>query len=162
MTSGQAIKLIECPRDAMQGLLNLIPTKVKIEYLNLLLEVGFNTLDFGSFVSPLAVPQMADTAAVLDALNLSNTGTKLLAIIANKQGITQAAQYENISFLGFPFSISETFQKRNTNTDIKASLATVDELLNTCQKSNKTAVIYLSMAFGNPYGDEWNTEIVER
>jgi hydroxymethylglutaryl-CoA lyase len=162
MSTPSAIKIIECPRDAMQGLHNFIPTKDKIEYLNLLLQVGFDTLDFGSFVSPKAVPQMADTAEVLNALNLTNTATKLLAIVANQQGITQAAQYDAITYLGFPFSISETFQKRNTNTNINTSLATVDELLNTCVKSNKTAVIYLSMAFGNPYGDEWNAEIVER
>jgi hydroxymethylglutaryl-CoA lyase len=162
MATPSTIKLIECPRDAMQGIINFIPTHDKIEYLNVLLQVGFDTLDFGSFVSPKAVPQMADTVKVLEGLNLSDTNTKLLAIVANPYGITQASQHAEISYLGFPFSISETFQKRNTNTDINTSLATVDALLNTCTKSGKTAVVYLSMAFGNTYGDEWNEEIVER
>jgi hydroxymethylglutaryl-CoA lyase len=161
MATASAIKLIECPRDAMQGMPDFIPTQHKIEYLNLLLQVGFDTLDFGSFVSSKAVPQMADTAMVLEGLDLTSTETKLLAIVANLQGITQAAQYDQISYLGFPFSISETFQKRNTNADINTSLATVQELLNSCHKSNKTAVVYLSMAFGNPYGDEWSIELVE-
>ncbi|HEY0054807.1 MAG TPA: hydroxymethylglutaryl-CoA lyase [Pedobacter sp.] len=161
MASPSDIKLIECPRDAMQGIINFIPTQDKIEYLNLLLQVGFDSLDFGSFVSPQVIPQMADTVEVLEGLNLSGTETKLLAIVANLRGITQAAQYEAISYLGFPFSISETFQKRNTNTDINTTLVTVDKLLNACAKSGKTAVVYLSMAFGNPYGDEWNEEIVE-
>ncbi|WP_443939676.1 hydroxymethylglutaryl-CoA lyase [Pedobacter sp. MW01-1-1] len=156
------MKLIECPRDAMQGLQGFIPTKLKTAYLNLLLEVGFHTLDFGSFVSPKAIPQMADTAEVLANLDLSNTRTKLLAIVANLRGVEEALKHPQIQYLGFPFSISETFQQRNTNSSIEQSLATVIELLSHCDKHNKQAVIYLSMGFGNPYGDEWNYEIIEK
>ncbi|RDC55577.1 hydroxymethylglutaryl-CoA lyase [Pedobacter chinensis] len=155
-------KLIECPRDAMQGLHDFVPTELKSEYLNLLLQVGFDTLDFGSFVSPKAIPQMADTANVLANLDLSNTTTKLLAIVANLRGAEDAVKHEQISYLGFPFSISETFQQRNTNSSIAQSLITVEEMLSLCQKNNKKAVVYLSMGFGNPYGDEWNYEIVEK
>lgn len=155
-------KLIECPRDAMQGLHNFIPTELKVEYLNLLLQVGFNTLDFGSFVSPKAIPQMADTAEVLAKLDLSNTNTKLLAIVANLRGVEDAIKHEAVDYLGFPFSISETFQQRNTNSSIMQSLNTVEEMLSLCAKKNKKAVIYLSMGFGNPYGDEWNYGIVEQ
>jgi hydroxymethylglutaryl-CoA lyase len=152
-------KLIECPRDAMQGLHEFVPTEVKVAYLNKLLQVGFDTLDFGSFVSPKAIPQMQDTATVLSRLEL-NSRTKLLAIIANLRGVEEAVKYEEIHYLGFPFSVSETFQQRNTNSSIQASLATVEQLLDLCHRSNKEAVIYLSMGFGNPYGDEWSLEIV--
>jgi len=155
-------KLVECPRDAMQGLHDFVPTDLKTEYLNLLLQVGFDTLDFGSFVSPKAIPQMADTAEVLDKLDLTDTSTRLLAIVANLRGIEDAVKYEQINYLGFPFSISETFQQRNTNSSISQSLQTVEEMLSLCDKNNKTAVVYLSMGFGNPYGDEWNYEIVEK
>lgn len=155
-------KLIECPRDAMQGIKNFIPTQTKIDYLNLLLQVGFDTLDFGSFVSPQAIPQMADTKEVLAGLDLRNTDTKLLAIVANSRGAQEAYKREEISFLGFPFSISETFQQRNTNSGIQESLKTVEEILALCDKGHKQAVIYLSMGFGNPYGDPWNYEIVEQ
>ncbi len=155
------IKLTECPRDAMQGLHDYIPAKTKAEYINLLLKVGFDTIDFGSFVSPNAVPQMKDTAEVLQMLDLSSTDSKLLAIVANLRGVEDAIRHEQISYLGFPFSISETFQHRNTNSGIEQSLSTVNKLLNACDKSNKEAVIYLSMAFGNPYGDEWSNEIAQ-
>jgi len=160
--SPNKFKLIECPRDAMQGLHGFVPTELKAEYLNLLLQVGFDALDFGSFVSPKAIPQMADTAEVLGRLDLTNTFTKLLAIVANVRGIEEAVKHEQISYLGFPFSISETFQKRNTNSSITQSLNTVEEMLSLCDKNHKTAVVYLSMGFGNPYGDEWNYEIVEK
>ncbi len=156
------IKLIECPRDAMQGLSNYIPAKIKAEYINLLLQVGFDTIDFGSFVSPKAVPQMKDTAEVLEMLDLNSSASKLLAIVANLRGVQEAIKLEQITYLGFPFSISETFQKRNTNSSMEQSLDIVEDLLNACDKSNKQAVIYLSMAFGNPYGDEWSNEIAER
>ena len=155
-------KLVECPRDAMQGLHDFVPTELKAEYLNLLLQVGFDTLDFGSFVSPKAIPQMADTAEVLAQLDLSNTATKLLAIVANLKGVENAIKYEAVDYLGFPFSISETFQQRNTNSSIAQSLNTVEEMLSLCDKNNKKAVVYLSMGFGNLYGDEWNYEIVEK
>nr|WP_199158460.1 hydroxymethylglutaryl-CoA lyase [Pedobacter sp. ASV2] len=160
--SQNPFKLIECPRDAMQGLHNFIPTELKSKYLNLLLEVGFNTLDFGSFVSPKAIPQLADTKEVLANLNLSHTTTKLLAIVANLRGVEEAVMHEQINYLGFPFSISETFQQRNTNSSIAQSLNTVEEMISLCDKNNKTAVVYLSMGFGNPYGDEWNYEIIEK
>lgn len=156
------MKLIECPRDAMQGLHDFIPTDLKAAYINLLLQVGFDTIDFGSFVSPKAIPQLRDTTEVLAQLDLSNTKTKLLAIVANLRGVEEAIKHQAINYLGFPFSISETFQQRNTNSSIAQSLNTVEEMLNLCDKSNKTAVLYLSMGFGNPYGDEWNVEIVEK
>ncbi|WP_443946400.1 hydroxymethylglutaryl-CoA lyase [Pedobacter sp. AW1-32] len=158
--SQSEIKLVECPRDAMQGIHHFIDTDLKVKYLNLLLQVGFDTLDFGSFVSPKAIPQMADTVQVLSKLEPSQT--KLLAIVANTRGANDAAQFDEITYLGFPFSISETFQQRNTNASIAKSLTTVDEMLNVCSIRNKTAVVYLSMGFGNPYGDEWNYEIVEK
>lgn len=145
----------------MQGMQDFIPTEIKAEYINLLLEVGFDTIDFGSFVSPKSIPQLKDTAKVLDMLNLDASGTKLLAIVANIRGIEEAVKHPQISYLGFPFSVSETFQQRNTNSGIEQSLKTVEELLNLCSKSNKEAVIYLSMGFGNPYGDAWSNEIVE-
>ena len=160
--SENKFKLVECPRDAMQGLHDFIPTELKSEYLNLLLQVGFDTLDFGSFVSPKAIPQMADTAEVLASLDLSNTSTKLLAIVANLRGVEDAVKHEQINYLGFPFSISETFQQRNTNSSINQSLNTVEDMLSLCERNNKTAVVYLSMGFGNPYGDDWNDEIVEK
>ncbi|MBP6432724.1 MAG: hydroxymethylglutaryl-CoA lyase [Ferruginibacter sp.] len=152
--------LVECPRDAMQGWKHFIPTEKKIEYLNALLKVGFDTLDFGSFVSPKAIPQMADTKDVVTKLDLSNTSTKLLAIIANERGATDAVVYDEISYLGFPFSVSETFQQRNTNSSIQQSLERVAEIQNLCIKNNKELVVYISMGFGNPYGDIYNEEIV--
>ncbi|GGC70882.1 hydroxymethylglutaryl-CoA lyase [Pedobacter quisquiliarum] len=157
----EPIKLVECPRDAMQGIHDFIPTQLKAEYLNLLLQVGFNTLDFGSFVSPKAIPQLKDTAEVLSMLDLSQTSTKLLAIVANLRGVEDTVRYPEISYLGFPFSISETFQQRNTNSSISQSMDTVEQMLTHCDKAGKTAVVYLSMGFGNPYGDEWSTEIVQ-
>ena len=154
------IKLIECSRDAMQGWANFIPTEKKIKYLNQLLKVGFDTLDFGSFVSPKAIPQMADTALVYDALDLENTKTKLLAIIANVRGAETAVSFEKIKYLGFPFSISETFQQRNTNSSIAEAFKTVEAIQSLCQKSDKQLVVYFSMGFGNPYGDAFSTEVV--
>ena len=156
------MKLIECPRDAMQGLHEFIPTHLKAEYINLLLQVGFDTIDFGSFVSPKAIPQLRDTSEVLAQLDLTDTKTKLLAIVANLRGVEEAVRHKEINYLGFPFSISETFQQRNTNSSIAQSLTTVEEMLNLCDQNQKTAVVYLSMGFGNPYGDEWNVEIVEK
>ena len=157
-----AIKIIECPRDAMQGLHRFIPTQTKIDYINQLLKVGFDTIDFGSFVSPKAIPQMADTKEVLAGLNLAQTNTKLLAIIANLKGAEMAVQYPEIKYLGFPFSISETFQQRNTNSSIAESLETVKAIQQLCVSNHKELVVYISMGFGNPYGDDWNTEIVEK
>jgi hydroxymethylglutaryl-CoA lyase len=154
------IHLVECPRDAMQGWKNFIPTEKKIIYINQLLQVGFDTIDFGSFVSPRAIPQMADTKEVIGQLSIANTKTKLLAIIANVRGAEEAAQYDEISYLGFPFSVSPTFQMRNTNSTIEQSMEHVKEIKNICDKNKKTVVIYISMAFGNPYGDEYNESIV--
>jgi len=154
------VKLIECPRDAMQGIKGFIPTEKKVEYINSLLEVGFDTIDFGSFVSPKAIPQMADTALVLSKLNWSPEKSKLLAIIANTRGAMEAAMFDQVTFLGFPFSVSETFQQRNTNSSIDESLKRVEEIQNLCSKYHKQLVIYISMGFGNPYGDPWNPEIV--
>jgi len=156
------IKLIECPRDAMQGLRTFIPTETKAEYLNLLLQVGFDTLDFGSFVSPKAIPQLRDTAEVLSLLDLSATPTKLLAIVANQRGADAAVQFPEIQYLGYPFSISETFQVRNTNATISESLERVKAIQATCSQHDKELVIYISMGFGNPYGDPWNADIVMR
>jgi hydroxymethylglutaryl-CoA lyase len=156
----KAIKIIECPRDAMQGIKKMIPTADKIVYLQSLLRVGFDTLDFGSFVSPKAIPQMQDTAEVLDGLDLSKTQTKLLAIIANTKGAEMASLHPEIRYLGFPFSISENFQMRNTHKTIAESLVTLQEILEIAVKSEKEVVAYLSMGFGNPYGDPWNIEIV--
>lgn len=155
-----AIKIIECPRDAMQGIKPMIPTAVKISYLQALLRVGFDSLDFGSFVSPKAIPQMQDTAEVLAGLDLSTTKTKLLAIIANTKGAAMASLHPEIQYLGFPFSISENFQMRNTHKTIVESLVTLQEILEIADKSQKEVVAYLSMGFGNPYGDPWNVEIV--
>ena len=156
----EPIKIIECPRDAMQGIKPFIPTQRKITYIQSLLRVGFDTIDFGSFVSPKAIPQMADTAEVLAGLDLSKTTSKLLAIIANTQGAVSASQYKEIQYLGFPFSISENFQMRNTHKTIAESLVTLQEILDIADRSNKEVVAYLSMGFGNPYGDPWNVEIV--
>jgi hydroxymethylglutaryl-CoA lyase len=154
------IKIIECPRDAMQGIKPFIPTERKVAYIQSLLRVGFDSIDFGSFVSPKAIPQMQDTAEVLAQLDLSQTRSKLLAIIANTQGALSAAKYNEIQYLGFPFSISENFQMRNTHKTIAESLVTLQEILEIADKSNKEVVAYLSMGFGNPYGDPWNVEIV--
>ncbi len=151
--------IVECPRDAMQGWSHFIPTEKKINYLNQLLKVGFDVLDFGSFVSAKAIPQLADTHEVVRKLDMSNTQTKLLAIIANTRGAQDAVQYDEISYLGFPFSISETFQQRNTNKTILESLKQVEEIQQLCVTHNKKLVIYISMGFGNPYGDEYSTEI---
>ena len=161
MSNHNSIKLVECPRDAMQGIHDFVPTVLKAEYLNLLLKVGFDTLDFGSFVSPKAIPQLRDTAEVLSLLDLEASSTKLLAIVANLRGVEAAILHPEISYLGFPFSVSETFQQRNTNSSIAQSMDTVKQMLELCAAKDKTAVIYLSMGFGNPYGDEWNEEIVE-
>lgn len=154
------MKIIECPRDAMQGIKQLIPTDIKASYINSLLQIGFDTIDFGSFVSPKAIPQMHDTADVLKKLNLVNAKSKLLAIVANSRGAQDACAFEEISYLGFPFSISETFQQRNANSSIAESLVRVEEIQNLCVKHNKKLVVYISMAFGNPYGDKWNSDIV--
>ncbi|WP_299206187.1 hydroxymethylglutaryl-CoA lyase [Brumimicrobium sp.] len=156
----EELKIIECPRDAMQGIKEFIPTTTKISYINELLKVGFDTIDFGSFVSPKAIPQMKDTAEVLKHLNLSNTRSKLLAIVANERGAQDAAQFEEINYLGYPFSVSETFQQRNTNTSIEGSLGRLESIQEIAVKSNKKLVVYLSMGFGNPYGDPWNAETV--
>ncbi len=153
------LKLIECPRDAMQGIKDFIPTELKIKYINQLLNVGFDTIDFGSFVSAKAIPQLQDTSAVLNGLDLSTTKSKLLAIIANTRGAEDACKFEEIRYLGFPFSISETFQQRNTNSSIAEALIRVDEIQNLCIKHKKELVVYISMAFGNPYGDEYNPSI---
>ena len=156
----QPIKIIECPRDAMQGIKTFIPTQRKVLYLQSLLRVGFDTLDFGSFVSPKAIPQMVDTAEVLARLDLSQTRSKLLAIIANTKGAELAAVHKEIQYLGFPFSISENFQMRNTHKTIAESIITLQEILEIADQSNKEVVAYLSMGFGNPYGDPWNVDIV--
>ncbi|WP_395050807.1 hydroxymethylglutaryl-CoA lyase [Flavobacterium sp.] len=155
-----AIKIIECPRDAMQGIKTFIPTAIKVTYIQSLLRVGFDTIDFGSFVSPKAIPQMQDTAEVLAQLDLSQTQSKLLAIIANTQGAIAASQHQPIQYLGFPFSISENFQMRNTHKTIAESIVTLQEILEIADKNNKEVVAYLSMGFGNPYGDPWSIEIV--
>lgn len=154
------IKIIECPRDAMQGIKTFIPTELKVNYIQALLRVGFDTIDFGSFVSPKAIPQMQDTAEVLSQLDLSQTTSKLLAIIANTQGAQMAVAHKEIKYLGFPFSISENFQMRNTHKTIAESLVTLQEILDISNAAEKEVVAYLSMGFGNPYGDPWNVEIV--
>lgn len=153
------IYITECPRDAMQGIHELIPADLKARYINQLLKVGFEKIDFGSFVSAKAIPQMQDTAEVLSKLDLSNSKSKLLAIIANQRGAQDACSFEEITYLGFPFSISETFQKRNTNSSIQESLQRVEEIQSLCLKNNKKLLVYVSMAFGNPYGDNWSPEI---
>jgi hydroxymethylglutaryl-CoA lyase len=154
------MKLIECPRDAMQGLHDFVPTAEKIRYINQLLKVGFDTVDFGSFVSEKAVPQMKDTAELLKGLDLSSTKSKLLAIIANMKGAQLASEHDEIDYLGFPFSVSETFQLRNTNKTISESFTLVSEVNDLCKKTNKTLVVYISMGFGNPYGDDWSPQLV--
>lgn len=156
------IKLTECPRDAMQGLTTFVPTDIKVAYINLLLQVGFDTIDFGSFVSARAIPQMRDTEEVLQQLDLSNTKSKLLAIIANFRGAEEAALHPEITYLGYPFSISETFQLRNANSTINEAFDTVKRIKALCNNRNKELLVYLSMGFGNPYGDEWNTDIVQQ
>lgn len=160
MNAANKIKLVECPRDAMQGWPHFIATDKKIAYINELLKVGFDTLDCGSFVSPKAIPQMADTNEVIRNIDLSNTSTKLLAIIANERGARDAVMHDNISYLGFPFSVSETFQKRNTNATIRESLERVADIQNLCIKNKKELVVYISMGFGNPYGDMYDEAVV--
>ena len=155
------LKIVECPRDAMQGIVHPIPTELKIEYINELLKVGFDTLDFGSFVSPKAIPQMADTKQVLAGLDLSRTKSKLLAIVVNLRGAQEACEYDEIDYLGYPFSISETFQQRNSRKSMDESFELVQEMQALCEKNGKTLVIYISMAFGNPYGDPWSPELAE-
>jgi len=156
----KAVKLIECPRDAMQGIKAFIPTEKKVQYIQSLLRVGFDTIDFGSFVSPKAIPQMVDTAEVLAQLDLSKTVSKLLAIIANTRGAIDASKHSEIDYLGYPFSISENFQMRNTHKTIAQSVVTLSEILEIADKTNKEVVVYISMGFGNPYGDPWNVDIV--
>lgn len=160
-TSGvEVLQLIECPRDAMQGWNHFIPTQKKIDYINALLKVGFDTIDFGSFVSPKAIPQMADTKEVVAKLDVDSSATKLLAIVANVRGAEEAIQFDEITYLGFPFSISPGFQKRNANSTIEESLDRVENIQQLCLKNNKQLVVYLSMGFGNPYGDAYNDEIL--
>ena len=154
------MKIIECPRDAMQGIREFIPTDIKGTYINQLLKVGFDTIDFGSFVSPKAIPQLRDTAEVLAQLDLENTSSKLLSIIANTRGAVDACSFEEINYLGFPLSVSEQFQKRNTKKSIAQALSTVEEIQNLAIKNNKGLVVYLSMAFGNPYGENYHPDIV--
>jgi hydroxymethylglutaryl-CoA lyase len=155
-----AIKIVECPRDAMQGISAFIPTSTKIAYINQLLKVGFDTIDFGSFVSLKAIPQLKDTAEVLSSLDLENTSSKLLAIIANTRGATDACHFEEINYLGFPLSVSEQFQQKNTNKSIDESLKSVEEIQNLSVKNNKELVVYLSMAFGNPYKENYHPDVV--
>ena len=155
------VKIIECPRDAMQGIKEFIPTNNKIEYLNALLKVGFDTLDCGSFVSEKMIPQMADTPHVIPHLKLDETDTKLSVIVANRRGADEATAYDEITYLGYPFSVSETFQQRNTNVSIEESLNRVEEIMNICECHGKQFVLYVSMAFGNPYGDLYDIAIVE-
>mgnify|MGYP000583781573 FL=1 len=162
MKENNTIKLIECPRDAMQGMHDFVPTQLKADYINSLLKVGFDTIDFGSFVSPKAIPQLKDTTEVLNKLELEKTDSKLLAIVANKRGAEDAVNFEEIDYLGFPFSVSETFQQRNTNSSIEESLLRVEEIQNLAVKNKKQLVVYLSMAFGNPYGDKWDQDIIAK
>ncbi|MEO9503703.1 hydroxymethylglutaryl-CoA lyase [Nonlabens ulvanivorans] len=156
----EKVKIIECPRDAMQGIKEMIPTDLKVQYLQSLLRCGFDTIDFGSFVSPKAIPQLVDTAEVLSKLDLSKTESKLLAIIANLRGAKAACEHPEIQYLGYPFSISENFQMRNTHKTIAQSVQLLQEVIDLAQKHNKELVVYISMGFGNPYGDPWNVEIV--
>lgn len=155
----ERLKLIECPRDAMQGIGPFIPTDVKVSYLNELLKVGFDTIDIGSFVSPKAIPQLADTADVLARLDLTGSVSKLLVIVANERGAEEAVKQEIVTYLGYPFSISETFQQRNTNTSIEGSWDRIARIADSASRAGKELVVYISMAFGNPYGDPWNTEV---
>lgn len=156
------VKLIECPRDAMQGIHPFIPTDTKVEYLNALLRVGFDTLDIGSFVSPKAIPQLRDTAEVLQRIDMDDVQSKLLVIVANERGADEAVQHDNVTYLGYPFSISETFQQRNTNTSIEGSWKRTAHIAETARKAGKEMVVYISMGFGNPYGDPWSPEIALR
>lgn len=156
----ESLKLIECPRDAMQGIHEFIPTDLKANYINSILKCGFDTIDFGSFVSPKAIPQMRDTAELLGKLEISSSNSKLLAIVANERGAEEACHFEEIDYLGFPFSVSEEFQKRNTNSTIEESLGRVEAIQNLALKNNKETVVYLSMGFGNPYNEQWNADIV--
>lgn len=160
MNSTKPVKIIECPRDAMQGIKRFIPTQDKINYVNALLDVGFDTIDVGSFVSPTAIPQMADTALVLSKINWEESKSKLLAIVANTRGAREASMFHQVDYMGFPFSVSPTFQKRNTNATQEEALKTVDEIQNICTRNSKKLVVYLSMGFGNPYGDAWNADVV--
>lgn len=157
----QKLQITECPRDAMQGIHEFIPTELKISYLNALLKVGFPTLDFGSFVSPKAIPQMADTHEIVDKLDLDSSETKLLAIIANTRGAEQACNFERVSYLGFPYSASKTFQERNTNANQEIARQRLSEIVELADKNNKEVIAYISMAFGNPYGDTWNAEVIQ-
>jgi hydroxymethylglutaryl-CoA lyase len=154
------IKIIECPRDAMQGILDFIPTKDKIDYLNALLKVGFNTIDCGSFVSPKAIPQMQDTQEVLEQIDLDSTDSKLSVIVANERGASDAVKFSQVDYLGYPFSISETFQRRNTNKSVNESLDLVKRIQNLSGENGKEMVVYISMGFGNPYGEDWSAELV--
>lgn len=156
------VKIIECSRDAMQGIKKIIPTEVKVKYLNALLKVGFETIDMGSFVSPKMIPQMADTPEVVRSLDLRDTNSKLSVIVANVRGAKDAVKFEQINYLGYPFSISETFQVRNTNSDMQKALGFVATAKEICESNNKEFVVYLSMAFGNPYGDPWSIEVAEK
>jgi hydroxymethylglutaryl-CoA lyase len=156
------MKIIECPRDAMQGISRFIPTELKAKYINKLLNVGFDTIDFGSFVSPKVIPQLRDTAKMLNLLDIENSKSKLLSIVANKRGAEDAVQFPEINYLGYPFSVSETFQIRNTNSTIEQSLARVEEIQNLCINNEKELIVYLSMGFGNPYGDDWSADIVAK
>jgi hydroxymethylglutaryl-CoA lyase len=154
------VKIIECPRDAMQGIHTFIPTKQKVDYLNTLLKVGYHTIDCGSFVSPKSIPQMSDTSTVIKHLDLSDTDTLLSVIVANERGANEAIQYDEITYLGFPFSVSETFQKRNTNASIEEAISRLEVIDNLCEVNGKELVVYISMAFGNPYGDLYDPAIV--
>ncbi len=156
------MKIVECPRDAMQGLHQFIPTEIKVNYINKLLQVGFDTIDFGSFVSLKAIPQMRDTAEVLAKLDLHGTNTQLLAIIANLRGAETAVGFDEVTYVGFPLSVSETFQQRNTNKSVAEALDEIARIQHICLKHSKTLVVYLSMAFGNPYGDLYSTEVVQQ
>ena len=155
----KSLQIVECPRDAFQGIQEHIPTEKKIAYINQLLRCGFHSIDFGSFVSPKMIPQMADTVQVLKGLIMEGSSSKLLAIVANLRGAQEAAAYDEITYIGFPFSISETFQKRNTNAGMEEALRRIEEIQSLCMRSNKTMVVYISMAFGNPYGDNWNADL---
>ncbi len=155
----ERVKLVECPRDAMQGIVPFIPTDVKVDYLNALLKVGFDTIDIGSFVSAKAIPQLADTAEVLSRIDMGGSRSKLLVIVANERGAEEAVKQPGVTCLGYPFSISETFQQRNTNTSIDGSWSRIARIAEVTRAANKELVVYISMAFGNPYGDPWNAEI---
>lgn len=157
-----SIKIVECPRDAMQGIKQWIPSEIKLDYLQSVLSVGFDVVDFGSFVSKRAIPQMSDSAYIIDQLDLSNTTSKLLAIVANERGALDACSHSSLSFLGFPFSISEIFQMRNTNKSINESFEELKKIKTISEKYSKNLVVYLSMGFGNPYGEPWNYEIVDK